>query len=75
MSEDMLVLRFVKNIYKRETRSRLPLRSSNSMTKRRTHWSLNTRCGRLPSNIARKPKITSGPSFFKELTSVLSLMA
>ena len=47
---------------------------SNSMTKQRIHWSLNTRCGMLPSNIARKPKITFGPSFFfKEQTSVLSL--
>ena len=36
---------------------------SNSVTKQRTHWSLKTRCVMLPSNIARKPKITSGPSF------------
>ena len=27
--------------------------------------SLKTRCGMLPSNIAREQKITSGPSFFK----------
>ena len=35
------------------------------MTKRRAHWSLKTSCDKLPSNIARKTKITSGPSFFK----------
>ena len=38
---------------------------SNSVTRRRAHWSLKTRCGMLPSNIARKQKITSEPSFFK----------
>ena len=37
---------------------------SNSVTKRRAHWLLKTRCGMLPSNIARKPKISSVPFFF-----------
>ena len=50
---------------------------SNSATKRRAHWSLKTRWGMLPSNIARKQKkITSmGHLFFKARTSVLSLTA
>ena len=49
---------------------------SNSVTKWRAHWSLKTRCGMLPSSIAGKPKITSGPSFFfKAQTSELSLTA
>ena len=34
------------------------------MTKRIAHWSLKTRCDKLPSNIASKPKITSGHVFF-----------
>ena len=45
------------------------------MIKRRAHWSLKTKCGILPSNIACKQKITSGPSFFKAQMSVLSLTA
>ena len=29
---------------------------SNTVENRRAHWSLKTRCGTLPSNIARKQK-------------------
>ena len=46
---------------------------SNSMTKQRTHWSLNTRCGMLPSNIQKLP--LGCLYFFKAQTSVLSLTA
>ena len=49
---------------------------SNSVTERRTHWSLKTRCGMLPSNIARKPKFTSGPSFLlKVIVDGIDVMA
>ena len=37
---------------------------SNSVANRRAHWSLKTRYGVLPSNIAREQKITSGLSYF-----------
>ena len=37
---------------------------SHSVTKQIAHWSLKTRSDKLPSNIAHKTKITSGPSFF-----------
>ena len=47
---------------------------SNSVTKRRAHWSLKTWCGMLP--ITCKQKITPGPSFFfKGQMSELSLTA
>ena len=42
---------------------------SNSVKK----W--RAQCGMLPSNIARKQKITSRPFFLKAQTSVLSLKA
>ena len=65
----LILMRLVDIVQSLETRSRLPLSSivAIQMSKQRTHWSLNTRCGKLPSNIVRKPKITSGPSFFKSL--------
>ena len=42
---------------------------SNSVTKRRTYWSLKTRCGMLPSNIAREQKLRPDRLFFKAQTT------
>ena len=37
---------------------------SNSVTKWRAHWLLKTRCGMLPSNIAKTKNYLSGRVFF-----------